>query len=248
MYTVLPVHVGTLRVDKSSLTYLRNFGQSVEVPCIIWVIRGAGRTVIVDSGPPDPLFTTRYHAPMTREPGQEPAIALRAAGVDASAVETVIISHLHYDHAYNNHLFPRARFLVQKAELAYAQSPLPIHAPGYEASSAGFDQAFVRNTKWTVVDGDVDMCPGVRLLLTPGHTPGLQSVAVETSVGKVIITSDTVPLAENWCGEPPVIPHLPSGVHYALPDYFATFDKLEREGGRILPGHDFSILTEGLIG
>jgi len=241
VYEIRPLHVGTLTVDKSTLTYMRGFGEKIEVPCIMWLIQGQGRTVIVDTGPPDEESSISNHGPMVRTPDQDPERALEIAGIEPKSVETVVLTHLHWDHAYNNHLFPRARFLVQQRELDYARNPLPIHAHGYESPAAGYSQDHIRGTQWTTLDGDEEIYPGMRLLLTPGHTPGLQAVSVETQGGQVIIASDNVPLMENWRGEPPLIPHLPSGIHVDLGEYFQSLDRLGETGARILPGHDFAV-------
>ena len=238
-YHVHALDVGTLTVDRSSLLYMRGFGVATQVPIIMWVIRSADDIVIVDTGAPPPEFTlSHHHVPMTQAEAQRPHTALHNARVDPGDVSIVIISHLHYDHAANNALFPRASFWVQSSELAYARTPLPVHARGYEHPTAGFERTVFDGTSWTVVKGDEEIAPGLRVVLTPGHTPGLQAVAVDTVEGPVVLASDNVPLYENWSGEPPLVPHIPSGGHIDLRECFSSFRRLEAMEGRILPSHD----------
>ncbi len=75
----------------------------------------------------------------------------------------------------------------------------------------------------------------------PGRTPGFQGVAVETEEGPWAIAGDTIPLSENW-GKDADSPKIPGGIYQNLFDYYSTLDKLKCFGGRILPGHDASIL------
>ncbi len=103
---IIPINVGTLTVDKSELTYMRNFGVKMEVPNIIWYIQGAEKKIMVDTGPCDPDWSNKYHFPMVRTPEQEPLEAIKRIGVDPKEIEVVILTHLHWDHAFNNHLLP----------------------------------------------------------------------------------------------------------------------------------------------
>ena len=238
---IKPIHVGTLYADKSAQTYMRNYGVPYELPCVVWYIEGAEKKVLVDSGPCSPEWSKKYHWPMTQTPEQQPDRALRLAGIEPESIEVLILTHLHWDHAYNNHLFPNAEFFIQQAELRYAISPLPIHSSGYEAVSMGMQPDYYTHTKYTVLKGDQEILPGVSALLTPGHTPGSMSVVVDTAKGKYIIASDTVPTYESWEGNP-VIKHIPNTIHIGLVEYYESFEKLEKVGGIVLPGHDGKVL------
>ena len=236
--TVEPLRLGTLTVDKSTLTFMRDFGVSVDVPVVAWLIRSSDRVWLVDTGAPPPAFTQKHFCPMTQAPEETLGARLDAAGIDPEAVDTVVLTHLHFDHVGGNHLFPHAQFVVQRSELEYARAPLPVHCRGYQHPSAGFRDAAWSDVDWLVVDGDVELAPGLRVILTPGHTPGLQALVVDGASGRLVIASDTVPLYENWLGRPPVEPHIPSGVHVDLSAYYESFGRLEAEGGTLLPGHD----------
>jgi glyoxylase-like metal-dependent hydrolase (beta-lactamase superfamily II) len=81
----------------------------------VWVARGGGRTFVIDTG-----FNAEVSKNRKRTFLRSPVEALAALGIDANAVEDVILTHLHYDHVGNFDRFPKARFHVQERELTYA--------------------------------------------------------------------------------------------------------------------------------
>ncbi|MGD0975826.1 MAG: N-acyl homoserine lactonase family protein [Candidatus Korobacteraceae bacterium] len=231
---IVPLHVGDILRDKSSFTCLRNQGLKVELPVICWLIETNEAKVIVDTGTNAPHETAEHHKPLTRTREQEPAFLMDSLGVNVADIDLVILTHLHWDHCYNNHLFPNAEFLVQREELRYAIAPLPLHAHAYDLPP-------IVGTKYKVIDGDKKLGNGISVVCTPGHTPGFQSVLVESPNKRILIASDTIPLFENWCQDPP----LPSGVFNNLEKYYSTFDKISRlETDLVLPGHDRKVFDQ----
>ncbi|PSK66054.1 N-acyl homoserine lactonase [Micromonospora sp. MH33] len=141
---------------------------------------GDGPVILVDAGigPADALAAS--WAPV---PGQLPA-ELAAAGIDPADVRTVVLTHLHTDHiGWAGPLFPNADHLVQRAELA----ALELFRPELPARLLGPLRAA---GQLRVVDGDTDLTPGVRVLGTPGHTPGHQSVLVDGGTDRLLVTGD----------------------------------------------------------
>src|SRR4051794_848645 len=86
-----------------------------QIDFFIWVIRNPRRTIIVDTGF-DEAESRRRQRKLFREPSQ----ALAMIGIPAEAVEQVVITHLHWDHAGTLGAFANARFHLQEAEMAYA--------------------------------------------------------------------------------------------------------------------------------
>lgn len=235
--SVHPLDLGTLNVDKGGLTLRRGVGTRVDAPCLGYLIMGGAEPILVDSGPcADPDWGTRYHNPFRRSPEQSLAHALQSRGVGLDAIRTVIVSHLHWDHCYGNALLPNARFIVQRRELAYAIAPLPCDVPIYETQLHPVH--FLRTLeRFDVVDGDVDVAPGVRCILLPGHTPGLQGVLVDTMHGRVMIASDHCPLYENF------EQLVPTGIIHDLEAWYASTARIRALAGRIFPGHDARVLA-----
>ena len=132
---------------------------------------------------------------------------IRAAGYSPDDVTLVINTHLHFDHAGGNTTrtaagvveasFRNARYVVQRGEFAYA-----THAN--ERTSASYFppnwDAVVSAGKFEFVEGEQEVLPGVRLRMTPGHTPFHQSVVLHSEgqtacfLGDVIPTSHHLPL------------------------------------------------------
>jgi glyoxylase-like metal-dependent hydrolase (beta-lactamase superfamily II) len=142
-----------------------------------YLLRAGGRTVLVDTGIGGLDSLTASWAPVPGRLVEE----LAAAGLEPSGVDAVVLTHLHSDHASGGvaagePVFPAARYVVQRAELDWASGPMreQVVAP--------------LEDRLQVVDGDADLFPGVRLLHTPGHTPGHQCV----EVGDVVMSGDVV--------------------------------------------------------
>ncbi|MCL4370625.1 MAG: N-acyl homoserine lactonase family protein [Chloroflexi bacterium] len=239
--TIRPIKLGTLRIDKSLNTYMMNTGVPLDQPMMAYYIEGAGKKILVDTGPPDPEWAKKIHRPIVAPEEEQWPKALTRLGIAPEEIDIVIHTHLHWDHAFHGHLFKNARFFVQKSELAFAAAPIFTQIRGYQAPATGMTPPYL-GIKYTVLDGDAEIVPGVGVILTPGHSQGSQCVTVETRAGSYILANDTVPLYDNWEGAPPYVPHIPNTIHVNLDEYFASFDKIERVGGIVLPGHDPRVL------
>ncbi|KQW42679.1 hypothetical protein ASC77_23765 [Nocardioides sp. Root1257] len=242
------LHVGTM-VDhpKRSVTFGRGDGITVDVVVIMFLITGGDHPIIVDTGTGSPEETLARHGfPFVRPPEQAPLAALAAAGVDPAEVKTVVNTHLHWDHCSNNDLFPNARILVQKEELAYAIDPLPTNQWTYERR-AGIEPCWMKGfDRIETVEGDVDIMPGVRIVHLPGHSPGSQGVVVDAPSGPYLIAGDCVTYHENWDGDERLA-HIPSGGVTNMHDFFASFDKIEQLGCTVIPSHDPRVVARGVF-
>lgn len=94
---------------------------------------------------------------------------LSGRGIDPGDVVMVINSHLHIDHCGNNRYFTGVSMVVQRTEYELAQRP------GYTIP----EWVDFPGARWELVSGNTEVLSGVRVLPTPGHTPGHQSVVVE---------------------------------------------------------------------
>jgi N-acyl homoserine lactone hydrolase len=110
-------------------------------------------------------------------------VALAAHGFHRADVVLVVNSHLHFDHCGGNRLFADVPIAVQRAEYQAAHE-LPHFTI---AEWVDFDGATYRQ-----LDGDTELLPGLRVLATPGHTPGHQSVIVDTHEGAVLLAGQAV--------------------------------------------------------
>jgi N-acyl homoserine lactone hydrolase len=241
-FSIKPLCTGWVTLDKSKFVWGTGYGEKVDAPVIMWYLESQETRVMVDTGASDPEWAARYHYAMRRAPEEDPVRALGRIGVSPDDIDVVILTHLHWDHCYNNHLFQRARFFVQREELRYAIAPHPIHAKAYEAPTIGMTPPYI-NTKFEVLDGDARIADGLSVVFTPGHTPGMQGVSVSTSAGLYFIAGDSVALYENWKGNQ-FMKHIPGIDFVNLDDYFETLDLIEGIADFVLPGHDAKVLEK----
>lgn len=116
--------------------------------------------------------------------------ALSDEGIAPADLVAIANSHLHIDHCGQNHLFPGVPIYVQRAEYEAAHSP-NYTVPGW----VDFPGA-----SYELLDGDAGMIESVRLISTPGHTPGHQSLVVTTGEGLVMLAGQAVYTAAEWEG------------------------------------------------
>src|SRR5450756_1034600 len=98
----------------------------------------------------------------------------------AADVRIVINSHLHFDHCGQNAVFKHAPFYIQRAELDRARRAETVTSQWFDFAGARFE----------LLDGDAQIAEGVRVVATPGHTVGHQSVIVDTPDGRAVMIGD----------------------------------------------------------
>ncbi len=199
----------------------------------IWVLRGPDGVIVVDTG-----FDQRRADARKRTLTRCPVEALSVLGIAAADVKTVILTHLHYDHAGNIQKFPNAEFVVQDEEVKFATGRYIRHA----AIRMPFEEDdvvdLVRcnfNNRVRFVDGDQELSPGIGLHLIGGHSKGLQAVTVNTRRGTLVLASDAAHFFENMTSGNP----FPIVIDVA--QYLEGYDTLRRLAptpDHIIPGHD----------
>lgn len=113
---------------------------------------------------------------------------LAAAGVHLDQISAVVNCHLHLDHCGNNPLFPRIPIFVQRAELD-ALPTLDNAMP----ELVDFEGAALQ-----IHDGVAEIAPDLHIIPTPGHTPGHQSLLVDTTRGKILLAGQAVSVASDY--------------------------------------------------
>jgi glyoxylase-like metal-dependent hydrolase (beta-lactamase superfamily II) len=203
----------------------------------VWVIKGA-HNIVVDTG-----FDSGAAARRGRTLIRPVAEGLAAIDVDPKDVSDVVITHMHYDHAGNMALFPRARFHVQDAEMAYCTGRAMTHSH----LSAFFEAENVVEMVRRVFDGrvifhagDSVLYPGVTLHHLSGHTLGLQAVRVETGRGSVVLASDAAHFWANLQRETPypIVADVPQYL-----ESLRALRKLAASIDHIIPGHDPEVVV-----
>ncbi len=204
----------------------------------MWVLRSGDRTILVDSGYDGPEAAARGR-PIRMEPGE----ALAPLGITPDKVDTLIVTHLHYDHAGGLHLFPNAHLHLQSAEMAYATGPCMCHDTLRMPFTAGHVcEAVTRlyHGKLTFHDGDSEIADGVTVHCIGGHSRGLQAVRVRTAAGWMVLASDAAHYYENFQARKPfpIVVDLQN-----MLDGFETLYQLASDPKLIVPGHDPLVRT-----
>lgn len=143
-------------------------------PVNAYALRSAQGVILVDTG------VGLGHAGIDEwyQPVHQPlTAALAAHGLALNDVVAVVNTHLHFDHCGQNRLFPAIPIYVQTSEYDAAHQPNFTILEWVDFPGATYRQ----------LNGDSLIASGIRLLPTPGHTPGHQAVVVETSEGLVVL-------------------------------------------------------------
>jgi glyoxylase-like metal-dependent hydrolase (beta-lactamase superfamily II) len=199
----------------------------------LWLIRGAGRTVVVDTG-----FGAEVAARRGRTLLRLPAEGLALLDVEAAAVKDVVITHLHYDHVGTFDSFAAARFHLQDDEMAYATGRHMRHKQfnhGYEVEEVVGMVRMVYKDRVVFHRGDEELAPGITLHRIGGHTHGLQCVRVHTRRGWVVLASDASHFYEHI--EKKRVFTTMFNVGEAM-DGYGTLLRLAGSVEHVVPGHD----------
>jgi len=162
------------------------------------LVRVGGKTLLVETGN-GTKWDAKLRGIYSFTEGDPYMESLARAGVAAKDVDLVINTHLHFDHAGGNTkivggravpAFPNATYVVQKAELPHAMRPTERDRASY------YPQDFVPITEagqWQLVDGDVEIVPGVSVVKIPGHNLQVQGIQIRGGGKKLMFVADLIP-------------------------------------------------------
>ncbi|MDT4997306.1 MAG: N-acyl homoserine lactone hydrolase [Pseudonocardiales bacterium] len=219
-----------------------DLARHVRFPIPAYVVETGEERILVDTGPhPAAVDDAARHygrpdalGPFRLEPGESVGDQ-----VDLATITRVVMTHLHFDHAGALALLPSSvPIVVQRREWEAGRDAAAIARNFYlplDYEAAG--------SQVTLVDGDHDLLGdgSIRLLLTPGHTPGHQSVYVGE---RLIIGGDVVHFASGLDDHRfPVFGH----DFAAQASSASRLRTLRDDGAVVLPGHDPAVLKPGPV-
>ena len=227
-YTIYPLVVGANETDQGVMTYLRYYGQKIWIPIYAFYLKGSDKNILVDTGleqfiVPEEVGKTYGFEVTTFED------ALASIELKPEDIDVIIHTHLHNDHCENDYKCPRARVYVQKAEMDFLRDPHPVDHRFFPDILDGVDVI--------EVEGNTNLFDGIDVIFSPGHTVGTQSIAVNTSKGKAIITG----FCCNDKNFPETGPAVPPGVHINVIEAYDSIQKIKSMADILIPLHDPSI-------
>jgi N-acyl homoserine lactone hydrolase len=253
------VHVHPLQTGRlvGNETFLRGSGWSallrrrepVDFPVLSYVIEHPDGHIAIDTGLASavrvPRTQRRFVPRPIAGPEDEIALQMRARGLRAADVKTVVLTHLDWDHAGGIAAFPNARVLVHRPEYEFASSLMGrmryqprMWPPDFEPALYDLDPdpcGPFPESKTLTADG------AIRLVPLPGHSIGQVGAVVQSNGHALLLAADHV-LRQDWFVE-----DLRAGRLLGLGMFFP---KLARETSRrihrfargtptvLLPAHD----------
>jgi glyoxylase-like metal-dependent hydrolase (beta-lactamase superfamily II) len=157
-------------------------GSQFHLPCVSYLLRSGGQTVVVDTGVGPPGLWEDWGGDVE---GQLPA-SLAAAGVAPGQVDVVFLTHLHIDHvgwntdADGRVFFPNARYVVHRESLAFARGDGRRNHTSRTIDPVEFEE----------LDGEAELAPGIRAIPLPGHYPGHMGVRIALGGGEALVIAD----------------------------------------------------------
>jgi len=226
-YRIRPLAITELEGPMPGLTYLSGFGETATFTGYIWYIEGSEENMVVDTGgKAETLSMLGFPA----KDMQSPEDALGRLGLKCEDIDTVILTHLMFDHFEYARKFKNAKFIVQKEELDYARNPHPLMQYFYMPIQNLLDEV-----NFDIIEGDKEIIKGVNVLLTPGHSPGSQSVKIKTEKGIAVITGFCC-IKENF--KEGIWPVTPPGIHVNATQAYDSMLEVKEIADIIIPLHE----------
>lgn len=184
-----------------------------QLPDFTYLIEGGKQLILVDTGMSWTEHADKYHhGPSNQRPGIDDIESrLAQIGYKPDDIDIVIFTHLHWDHVFYIEKFKKARFIVNKTEWEYAHNPVSLHFKSYcrpiirKDEDTTYKNKFVAPydivdeveninipSRFEKVQGELEIAPGIVVFETFGHSPGSQSVQVQTDEGPFYIVGDAV--------------------------------------------------------
>jgi glyoxylase-like metal-dependent hydrolase (beta-lactamase superfamily II) len=198
-----------------------------------WLIRLGDRNILVDTGVGPELARERKMV------DYKPAdLMLKKVGLSPSDIDTIILTHSHWDHLDGIDQFPQATVYLQRACYRFTVEEAPefdfFRRVGYPLRRDSFSLlGLLWDGRLRILDGDGDILPGISVRQIDGHYPGLQIVIVETKRGRIVLANDAMHLRENLERD------FPMGLYFgSLLEIVRGYRTIRALGGTVVPGHD----------
>jgi glyoxylase-like metal-dependent hydrolase (beta-lactamase superfamily II) len=239
-YEVLAIRYGTIpQFPVAGLVKGADADRKLDIAMMVWLVRGGGRNVLVDSGFYRPQFFKNWKVNDFVRPDQ----AVARAGVKPEEITDVVLTHAHWDHADGADLFPKAQIWIQREESAYYMGDA-WQSGGKHGGIDPDDLAALlkANTagRLHLVDGNREILPGIRDCIGGRHTWQSQYVAVAAKPGTIVLASDNLYLYENLDKGLPIAQTFDEQSNLKAQE---RMKQLASDKRLIVPGHDPQVMT-----
>jgi N-acyl homoserine lactone hydrolase len=254
---IYPFKLGSAIADKGLLTYRMGMGSNVELAFGCYYMEADGKKIMVDTGPPAPEHALKFHKEVHPQIGPEEQSYIqleKVVGVKPEEIDLILLTHLHWDHAYHLEKFPKAKIYVSKRELEFALNPLPPFFYSYENWQIGLVPFFLPAIPRMI---QIDMATTritehVSMIPAPGHCPGHMAIVAETAKGPYVFAGDAIigqenmqPLPERSC------PFRMTGLYMDFEAQWKTMETImnivDWDPSRVLGDHDQIVLAKNIL-
>lgn len=248
MYEISILKMGQCEVPGPEVYWMSGWNTWETLHFWMVVIRGGGKTIIINTGPPAdlrPMNEVWAHAidprsQMQRHDAERPDVALASIGISADEVDYVLITPLQAYATGNIPLFKNAQICVSRR--GWIED---FHAPKYEfhiprrlriPDDVLLYLEITAPDKLRLLDDEDEVLPGVQAFWTGVHHRSSMAYVIETAKGSVVV-SDCFFKYRN------VEDRIPLGIMESLEECMIAYKRISRQGSHLLPLYDPLVTT-----
>lgn len=250
MYEIEWLAIGETKVPESITFHLGSSEILRRVIAYAFLLKAEdGRFHLIDTGIRSPQEINADRPPERHwqiEPSMTLLEQLARRGIAPGDIDTVMLTHLHYDHCSQVGLFPNAQIVISRDE--WLSVVAPLHKDMLRFTRYPRDvYAELMDSGWSrlrLITNGEEILPGIEAWVLGGHTPGSTAYLIDTPIGRVAVAGDFINTYANW--EQVV----PPGLVVSLGQWFVGYTRLAKSRALVLPSHDPTLKTlyvDGLI-
>jgi glyoxylase-like metal-dependent hydrolase (beta-lactamase superfamily II) len=243
-YSVQAFSAGAFWVPGPEVYWMDRWDQREEMNLIVYLVRGGGQNILINTGPPLDLSTLNEawlkffgfpEAQISRTEEQLPQNILRTQGLAPDDISTVIVTPLQAYATANIPLFQRAEICIsRKGWIEDFQAPYyHLHVPRHLRIPPAVNH-YLQNEGWEklrLLSDEEEILPGLRVFWAGVHHRSSLAVCIETEKGTVLITDSFFKYGNIEQGR-----YL--GVMESMMEADATWSRVRREGNIIASIYD----------
>ncbi|MBC2582176.1 N-acyl homoserine lactonase family protein [Clostridium sp. DJ247] len=249
------LNTGWLECDKNSMVAMSTVGtrsnpnvksEWIKIPVIAVLIDHSDGKILYDLGC-NPKAMEGYWPdglkeifPFYKKDNQDLVKQLELCNTKPEEINTIILSHMHLDHAGNLELFKHADVYVHKKDFEYGQTLIHLNPDPAKHGAYIKQDLEVPVKQYYLVEEDFEIMEGIEVITLPGHTPGILGLVVHLEKdGTLIFPQDCVYTAENY-GPPAKA----SGLVYDSIAFFNSIEKVrkleKKHNAKVIFAHDMT--------